>query len=62
MTKIQIEPRSVFPLGRFFQQISDLSEQGQILFGNMVNLAVENATNLWKYYILYISILDWDKI
>ena len=62
MTKIQIEPRSVCPLGHFFQRISDLSEQGQILFGYMVNLAVENATNLWKYYILYISILDWYKI
>ena len=37
----------------FFQQIVDLLEQGQIIFGNIVNIALENSTNLWKYDILY---------
>ena len=37
----------------FFQQISDLLEQGQIFFGNMVNIALENLTNLCKYGIWY---------
>ena len=35
----------------FFQQIGDLSEQGQIIFGNIVNVGLENSTNLWKYDI-----------
>ena len=26
-------------------------EQGQIIFGNIVNIALENSTNLWKYDI-----------
>ena len=29
-------------------------EQGQILFGNIVNIALENLTNLWKYDIWYL--------
>ena len=36
-------------LADFFQQIGDLLEQGQIIFGNIVNKALENSTNLWKY-------------
>ena len=31
-----------FLLADFFQPISDLLEQGQIIFGNMVNIALEN--------------------
>ena len=41
---------------------SDLLEQGQIIFGNIVNKALENSTNLWKYDIWYTLILDWYKI
>ena len=47
----------VFPLGRFFQPISDLLDQGQIIFSNMVNIPLENSTNLWKYDIWYTLIL-----
>ena len=36
---------AVFQLGRFFQQISGLLEPGQIIFGNMLNVALENSTN-----------------
>ena len=43
----------------FFQPISGLLEQVQITFGNMVNIALENSTNLRKYDICYILILDW---
>ena len=46
----------------FFQRIGNLSEQGQISFGNIVNVALENLTNLWKYDIWCILILDWYKI
>ena len=46
----------------FFQRIGDLLEQGQIIFGNIVNKALENSTNLWKYDIWYTLILDWYKI
>ena len=48
-------------LVNFFQQIGDLLEQGQIIFGNIVNIALENLTNLWKYEydIWYTLILDW---
>ena len=46
----------------FFQQIGDLLEQGHISFGNIVNVALENLTNLWKYDIWYTLILDWYKI
>ena len=42
----------------FFQRIGDLLEQGQIILGNIVNIALENSTNLWKYDIWYTSILD----
>ena len=42
----------------FFQRISDLFEQGQVIFGNIVNIALENLTNLWKYDIGYTSILN----
>ena len=42
----------------FFQQIGDLLEQGQIIFGNIVNKALENSTNLWKYDIWYTLMLD----
>ena len=38
---------------------SDLLEEGQILFGNIVNFALENPTNLWKYDIMCTLILDW---
>ena len=45
---------AVFPLCRFFfQRIGDMLEQGQIIFGNIVNIALESSTNLWKYDILY---------
>ena len=43
----------------FFQPISDLLEQGQIIFNNMVNIVLENSTNLWKYDVWSILILDW---
>ena len=43
----------------FFQQISDLLELGEIIFGNMVNIALENSTYSWKYDIWYTLILDW---
>ena len=33
--------KSVFRLGGFFQQIGDFLEQGQIIFGNMVTIAVK---------------------
>ena len=46
----------------FFQRISDLLEQGQTIFGNIVNKALENSTNLWKYDIWYTLILDWFEI
>ena len=36
---------AVFQLGRFFQQISVLLESWQIIFGNMLNVALENSTN-----------------
>ena len=58
----QTDHEPVFPLSQFFQQISNLLEQGQILFGNIVNLALENPTNLWKYDILCALILDWYEI
>ena len=45
----------------FFQQIGNLWEQGQINFGNIVNIALENLTNLWKYDICYTLILDGTK-
>ena len=32
-------------LADFFQPVSDLLEQGQMIFGNMVNIASENSTN-----------------
>ena len=35
----------------FFQRIGDLLEQGQIIFGNVENIDLENSTNLWKYDI-----------
>ena len=54
--------QSVFPLSQFFQQIGYLLEQGQVIFGNIVNIALENLTNLWKYDIWYALILDWYKI
>ena len=37
-------------------------EEGQIIFGNIVNKALENLTNLLKYDIWYNLILDWYKI
>ena len=46
----------------FFQQIGNLLEQGHITFGTIVNKALENSTNLWKYDIWYTLILDWYKI
>ena len=53
----------VFPLSRFFfQRIGDLLEQEQIIFGNIVNIALENSTNLWNYDIWCALILDWYKI
>ena len=36
---------AVFQTGRFFQQISGLLEPRQIIFGNMINVALENSTN-----------------
>ena len=53
---------AVFPLCQFFQRIGNLFEQGQIIFGNIVNKAFENSTNLWKYDIWYTLILDGYKI
>ena len=41
----------VFPLSRFFSANQRFVEQGQILFGNRVNFALENPINLWKYDI-----------
>ena len=41
----------------FFQRIGDLLEPGEISFGNIVNVALENLTNLWKYDIWYTLIL-----
>ena len=41
----------------FFQQIGDLLEQGQSIFGYLVNIALENSTNLWKNDICYTLIL-----
>ena len=32
------------------------------IFGNTVNIALENSTNLWKYDIWYTLILDWYEI
>ena len=46
----------------FFQRIGDLLQQGQIIFGNIINKALDNSTNLWKYNIWYTLILDWYKI
>ena len=37
-------------LANFFQQIKNFLEQGQI-FSNVVNIALENLTNLWQYDI-----------
>ena len=37
----------------FFQRIGDLLEQGLITFCNIVNIALENSTNLWKYDVWY---------
>ena len=42
----EVDLPAVFPLSRFFQQIGDLLEQGQIIFGNIVNIPIENSTNL----------------
>ena len=53
---------AVFPLSRFFQRVGDLLEQGQINFGNVVSIALENSTNLRKYDFWYTLILDWYKI
>ena len=42
--------------------IGDLLLQGQVIFGNTVNIALENSTNLWKYDIGYTVILNWYEI
>ena len=36
---------AMFQPGRFFQRISSLLEPGQIIFGNMINVALENSMN-----------------
>ena len=36
-------------------QISDLSDQEQIVFGNMINIASEKSTNLWKHDLVYFT-------
>ena len=42
--------------------IGDLLLQGRVIFGNIVNIALENSTNLWKYDIGYTLVLDWYEI
>ena len=46
----------------FFSASAICWEQGQIISGNIVNIALENSTNLWKYDILYALLQDWFKI
>ena len=46
----------------FFSEMGDLLEQGEIAFSHIVNVALENLTNLWKFDIWYTLILDWYKI
>ena len=46
--------KSVF----FFQQISNILGQSEIIFGNMMNIGLEESTNLWKYDF-YHTLLGW---
>ena len=57
-----IDRTSVSTKPIFFQQNSDLLEQEQIFHGNMLNVASENSTNLWKYDMWYTWIPNWYKI
>ena len=42
----------------FFSANRQFVEARANIFGNTVNIALENSTNLWKYDIWYTSILD----
>ena len=55
-------PKQCSHLADFFQRIGDLLEQGQIIFGNIGSIALENLTNLWKYDTWYTLMLVWYKI
>ena len=46
----------------FFSESAICWSKGKFFFGNIVNKALENSTNLWKYDIWYTLILDWYKI
>ena len=54
----QIDGKQFSYQADFFQRISNLLEQEKIIFGNMVTIALENSTNLWKYEIRYTSITN----
>ena len=52
------------PTNQFFSANRRFVGARANIFGNTVNIALENSTNLWKYGIWYtlILILDWYKI
>ena len=49
VTRVRVE--QCFYYADFCQRISDLLKQGQIIFGNMIHIALEKSTNLRKYDI-----------
>ena len=51
---------SCIPIKPIF--FSELLEQRQIIFGNMISIALKNLTNLWKYDIRHTLITNWYKI
>ena len=46
----------------FFSAIQQFVGARANIFGNTVNIALENLTNLWKNDIWYTLILDWYEI
>ena len=57
----QYQP-AVSPPSRFFSANRRYVGARANIFGNTVNIALENLTNLWKYDIWYTLILDWYEI
>ena len=52
----------VSPPSRFFSAIQQFVGARANIFGNTVNIALENLTNLWKNDIWYTLVLDWYEI
>ena len=49
-------------VGKFFSASKQFVAARTNHFGKMINIALENSTNLWKYGCKYTLILDWYKI